>query len=210
MAKLEFIFDFASPNAYFTYKVLPGLLERTGAELDIQPVLLGGLFKITGNQAPFVAFSGVKGKMDYELLETQRFIDKHRLDKFWMNEHFPLNTVSVMRGLVAARELGCAEQYIEVVLSATWEQNLKMDDPEVITSTRSARGSSESSSPTSGGGLGSSIRDLISMRVAAMTRNSPARSMSIRWLPVVVTAPPATRCVPVARFERGRERLRAA
>ena len=51
MPKLEFFFDFASPNAYYCYKVLPDILERTGAELEIVPTLLGGLFKITGNQA---------------------------------------------------------------------------------------------------------------------------------------------------------------
>ena len=52
MATLDFIFDFGSPNAYYSYKVLPKILQRTGAELVIHPVLLGGLFKITGNQPP--------------------------------------------------------------------------------------------------------------------------------------------------------------
>ena len=52
---LDFIFDFGSPNAYFAYKVLPPILERTGAELNIIPCLLGGIFKATGNQPPLVA-----------------------------------------------------------------------------------------------------------------------------------------------------------
>ncbi|MBE9538759.1 MAG: hypothetical protein IMF06_06725 [Proteobacteria bacterium] len=50
MTKLDFIFDFGSPNAYYSYKVLPDILTRTGAEMEIHPVLPGGLFKITGNQ----------------------------------------------------------------------------------------------------------------------------------------------------------------
>jgi 2-hydroxychromene-2-carboxylate isomerase len=132
MAKLDFIFDFASPNAYYSYKVLPDILARTGAELDIQPVLLGGLFKITGNQPPMIAFGKVKGKLEYEMLESKRFAEKHNLTDFKFNEHFPVNTISIVRGLLAAQELNCEKQYIDVVFSAIWEQSLKMDDPEVI------------------------------------------------------------------------------
>ena len=63
---LEFLFDFASPNGYFAYRALPPILARTGAKLAITPVLLGGLFKATGNQAPMIAFAGVKGKLAYD------------------------------------------------------------------------------------------------------------------------------------------------
>jgi len=132
MARLDFIFDFASPNAYYSYKVLPDILARTGADLNIQPVLLGGLFKITGNQPPMIAFGNVKGKLEYEMLESKRFVEKHNLTDFKFNEHFPVNTISIVRGLLAAQELNCEKQYIDLVFSAIWEQSLKMDDPEVI------------------------------------------------------------------------------
>tara|TARA_R110002049_G_scaffold23490_7_gene82672 strand:- start:5245 stop:5850 length:606 start_codon:yes stop_codon:yes gene_type:complete len=132
MNKLDFMFDFASPNAYFAYKVLPDILQRTGAELVIHPVLLGGLFKITGNQPPMVAFGGVKGKLDYEMLESKRFIERHKLDDFTFNANFPMNTISIMRGLLAAQETGCEKPYIDAVLSAMWERDLKMDEPEVF------------------------------------------------------------------------------
>ena len=132
MPKLEFIFDFASPNAYYCYKVLPDILDRTGAELEMMPALLGGLFKITGNQAPFVAFGGIKGKLEYEMLESQRFQERHGLNDFVFNSHFPMNTITIMRGLVAARELDVEKAYIDVVLTAMWEQDKKMDDPEVV------------------------------------------------------------------------------
>lgn len=140
MSQLEFLFDFASPNAYYVYKVLPKILERTGASLNINPVLLGGLFKLTNNQAPFVAFGDVKGKMDYEMLESRRFMDKHGLTAFRFNPNFPMNTVLLMRGLLAARELDVENQYLEVVLTAMWEQEKKMDDPEVVGSVLTAAG----------------------------------------------------------------------
>jgi 2-hydroxychromene-2-carboxylate isomerase len=132
MAKLDFIFDFGSPNAYYSYKVLPDILARTGAEMEIHPVLLGGLFKITGNQPPMIAFGEVKGKLEYEMLEAKRFAEKHKLTDFKFNAHFPVNTIGIVRGLLAAQELDCEKQYIDVVLSAMWEQNLKMDNPEVM------------------------------------------------------------------------------
>ena len=129
MAKiLELLFDFASPNVYFAYRAVPPILGRTGAELAITPCLLGGLFKLTGNRPPLEAFAGVKGKVAYEMLEIRRFIARHRLDKFKMNPHFPVNSLSLMRGLVAAEKLGAAPAYIEAGLQGMWEEGLKLDD----------------------------------------------------------------------------------
>ena len=130
--RLEFIFDFGSPNAYLAYRVLPPILARTGAELVITPCLLGGLFKLTDNRPPLVAFAGVKGKVEYEKLEIKRFIAKHGLTKFRMNPHFPVNTLMLMRGLVAARLRGEEAAYLEVGLQGLWEERLKLDDKEVL------------------------------------------------------------------------------
>jgi 2-hydroxychromene-2-carboxylate isomerase len=129
---LEFIFDFGSPNAYLAYQVIPGILGRTGARLKLTPCLLGGIFKSTGNQAPMLAFAGVKGKMAYEMLETQRFVTKHGLARFRMNPHFPVNTLVLMRAAVAADQAGELVPYVEAVLPAMWEDGLKMDDPAVV------------------------------------------------------------------------------
>ena len=129
--KVEFLFDFASPNAYLSYHVLREVADRQSAELALTPVLLGGLFKLTNNQAPMMAFGEVKGKLEYDMLETQRFIDEHGLNKFVFNPHFPINTITLMRGFIAAQEMGVVDQYVEANLSAMWEQGLNMGDPEV-------------------------------------------------------------------------------
>lgn len=130
--QLDFIFDFASPNAYMAAHVIPGILERTGATLNVIPCLLGGLFKATGNQAPFTAFGGIKGKMDYEMLESRRFVARHGLTKFRMNPHFPINTLLIMRTFIGAGLEGVGERYMEVVLKAMWEDGQNMGDPEVV------------------------------------------------------------------------------
>jgi 2-hydroxychromene-2-carboxylate isomerase len=137
---IDFIFDFGSPNAYLAWKVLPGIAARTHAQVNVIPCLLGGLFKLTGNQAPMTAFGNVKGKLEYERLETQRFIAKHGLRDFRFNPHFPVNTLLIMRGLLAARRASVGEAYFEAVLKAMWEAGQKMDDPAVIAAVLGAAG----------------------------------------------------------------------
>ena len=131
-APIEFIFDFGSPNAYLAYRALPPILARTGAQLIITPCLLGGIFKATGNQAPTVAFAPIKGKVEYEMLEIRRFVAKHRLDKFRLNPHFPVNTLMLMRGFVAAQGAGQEAPYLEMGLKGMWEEGLKLDDREAL------------------------------------------------------------------------------
>ena len=137
---IDFIFDFGSPNGYLSWKVLPPILARTGARVNLIPCLLGGLFKITGNQPPMVAFGGVQGKLAYEQLEARRFIAKHQLSAYSFNPHFPVNTLLIMRGLVAARRMGVGDVYLEAVLKAMWEDGQKMDDPEVVAKVLAAAG----------------------------------------------------------------------
>jgi len=141
MAKtLEFIFDFGSPNAYLAWHGLQAVLERTDAKLDITPCLLGGIFKLTGNQAPWMTFANVKGKLDYERLEMTRFIQLHGLSKFKMNPHFPVNTLILMRGAIAAKESGDLEAYTKAGLAAMWEDGENMSDPEVFSNVMTQAG----------------------------------------------------------------------
>lgn len=137
---LEFIYDCGSPNAYLAMKALPGLLERTGALLTITPCLLGGIFKATGNKAPMVQFADVPAKMAYEQLEMQRFIAAHRLTAFRFNPHFPINTLTMMRGAIVADEDGRLPPYVEAINRAMWEEGLKMDDADIAAKYLSANG----------------------------------------------------------------------
>jgi len=132
MSKVEFHFDFGSPNAYFAHKLIPAIEQRTGATFSYVPILLGGIFKLTNNQAPMVQFKGIKNKLEYQRLEIERFIKKHGLTQFKMNPHFPINTVQIMRGAVAADMDGMFAVYVDAVFRHVWEQGRKMDDPEVI------------------------------------------------------------------------------
>lgn len=129
---VEFLFDFGSPNAYLAHKVIPAIEARTGARFTYVPVLLGGLFKATGNRSPMEAFAGIPAKLAYEALERDRFVKRHGLTRFAPNPHFPVNTLAIMRGAVAAQTLRVFAPYVEAVFAAMWEEGRKMDDPGVI------------------------------------------------------------------------------
>ena len=130
--RVEFHFDFGSPNAYFCHRVIPGIEARTGVKFQYVPVLLGGVFKLTNNQAPMMQFKGIKNKNEYMRLEIARFIAKHKLSAFKMNPHFPVNTVQIMRGAVAADQSGHLARYVDAVFHHMWEAPKKMDDADTI------------------------------------------------------------------------------
>ena len=127
----EFLYDFGSPNAYLVHRAIPQVEARGAVKFRYIPVLLGGIFKAIGNQSPMMAYGHITAKRDYDRLEMQRFIARHRVDRFQMNPHFPVNTLLIMRGAVAAERLGVAEAYNEAIFAGMWEQGLKLDLPEV-------------------------------------------------------------------------------
>jgi len=138
LVSVEFHFDFGSPNAYLAHLVLPLIEERTGVSVAYVPVLLGGVFKATNNVSPMVSLQGIKNKGEYTRLETERFVAKHGLaDRYRMNPHFPVNTLQIMRGAVAAESLGAdvSAAYVNAIYASMWDQPKKMDDVDVIRQT---------------------------------------------------------------------------
>ena len=129
---VDFYFDFASPNAYLSHQVVPGIEERTGTKFNYIPVLLGGIFKATNNKPPMEAFFGILNKNEYQSVEMKRFQERHGIDKFKMNPHFPVMSLQIIRGAVGAQQDGYLDKYIDEVLKHMWEEPKKMDDPEVI------------------------------------------------------------------------------
>jgi 2-hydroxychromene-2-carboxylate isomerase len=131
MAKVEFHFDFGSPNAYLSHLLIPAIEQRTGAAFEYVPVLLGGVFRLTNNRSPMESFQGVKNKLEYQRLEMQRFIRRHAITRFTFNPFFPVNTLMIMRGAVAAQLEGVFARYVDEVFRHMWADPKKMDDPEV-------------------------------------------------------------------------------
>ena len=101
-APVQFLFDFGSPNAYLCHKVLPAIEKRNGVVVQYVPVLLGGLFKLSNNRSPVETTADIPNKRAYDTLEIKRFIARHAITQFKFNPFFPVNTLPIMRGAVAA------------------------------------------------------------------------------------------------------------
>ena len=132
MVKVEFHFDFGSPNAYLSHLVIPEIEKRTGVKFEYVPVLLGGVFKATNNRSPAESLQGIKNKPDYERLETTRFIRRHNITRYKSNPFFPVNTLMMMRGAIAAQSLDVFARYVDEMYRDMWAEPKKMDDPNIF------------------------------------------------------------------------------
>jgi 2-hydroxychromene-2-carboxylate isomerase len=130
--KVEFHFDFGSPNAYLAEFVLPQIEKRTGVKFSYVPVLLGGIYKATNNMSPSESLRGIRNKPEFNALETSRFIARHNITTFKSNPFFPVNTLTLMRGAVAAQFEDMFEPYFRAAYHHMWEDPKKMDDPAVF------------------------------------------------------------------------------
>ena len=130
--KVEFLFDFGSPNAYLSHLVIPDIEKRQGVKFDYLPILLGGVFKLTNNRSPAETNAGIKNKPQYQQLETERFIRQHKITRYKMNPFFPVITLMVMRGAFAASKLGIFERYVDEIYQHMWADPKKLDDPAVL------------------------------------------------------------------------------
>ena len=128
----EFLFDFGSPNAYLSHLLIPAVEQRTGARFRYVPILLGGVFRLTNNKSPAESFAGIKNKPEFQQIEMRRFLKRHGITAFKMNPFFPVNTLQLMRGAVAAEMEGVFAPYVEAMFRYMWAEPRKMDDPEVI------------------------------------------------------------------------------
>jgi 2-hydroxychromene-2-carboxylate isomerase len=126
-AQVEYCFDFGSPTAYLAWARLPAIAERTGADLVCRPMLLGGLFKLTDNVSPVAN----KAKGAYLLRDIERCAERHGV-AYRMNPHFPINTLALMRGAIAADMDGILSEYMAAVFPAIWANGLDMADPGVV------------------------------------------------------------------------------
>jgi 2-hydroxychromene-2-carboxylate isomerase len=125
------MFDFGSPNAYLSHKAIPAIEQRTGVKFSYVPILLGGIFKATNNKSPAETLAGVRNKPEFMKLETERFLKRFNVEPYVPNPFFPVNTLNLMRGAVAAQFEGVFEKYVEAAFHHMWREPKKMDDPEV-------------------------------------------------------------------------------
>lgn len=124
-----FYYDYGSPTAYLAWTQLPELCERHKANLHYKPVLLGGIFKATGNSTPVLI--APKGKWLFK--DIERYAVRYGVP-YQMNPHFVINSMTMMRGAMWAQNTGVLESYNKAMYEATWVNGLNMSEPDVIVS----------------------------------------------------------------------------
>jgi 2-hydroxychromene-2-carboxylate isomerase len=130
--RVEFFFDFGSPTTYLAYTQLPRIVAECGSELVWRPMLLGGVFKATGNASPVT----VPAKGRWMFGDIARHAQRYGVP-FTFNPAFPINTLTLMRGAVGLqmRQPDAFERYVDVVFRAMWEKPLNLGDPGVLAGT---------------------------------------------------------------------------
>ena len=134
---IEFFFDYGSPYSYLANAILPDLARRHGATLVHRPMLLGGVFKATGNQSPMM--EPVAAKRAYGGLALQRTAALHGV-RFASNRHFPINTLALMRTAVAAQQSGVFEPFHAAIYPAFWVHGEDLGDAAVVARVLAAAG----------------------------------------------------------------------
>jgi len=125
---VEFFYDFGSPTVYLAATQLPRIAGSVGATIDWRPMLLGGVFKSTGNQSPVV----VPAKAAYMNDDLERFAKRYGVP-FRFNPHFPINTLALMRGAVAYQaDAVVSSTYREAIFTAIWVEARNLNEPDVI------------------------------------------------------------------------------
>ncbi len=132
---IEFLFDVGSPTTYLAHRRLPAIVARTGAVVDYVPVLLGGIFKATGNAAPGL----VAARGRWMGIDMGRHAAREGIT-LGMNPDFPINTITMMRMLTGARGTPDFAPLAEALFVGMWEQPRNMGDPEVLAATLAAAG----------------------------------------------------------------------
>lgn len=125
--QVEFYFDVGSPASYLAWTQIAQLAERHGAEVVYQPMLLGGVFKATGNASP----ASVPAKGRYTRIDFERFARRYEVP-FAQNPFFPINTMQLMRGAVALLDGDQFQPYVDAVFRAIWVEGQNMGDPDVV------------------------------------------------------------------------------
>jgi 2-hydroxychromene-2-carboxylate isomerase len=132
---VEFFFDFGSPATYLAWTQLPRIARETGAQIIWKPMLLGGVFKATGNQSPVM----IPSKGRWMLQDLNRFASRYGVVMQFIAQ-FPINTLTLMRGATGYQDSEHFEHYVTTMFEALWVQQKNLGDPHVLAEVLGAAG----------------------------------------------------------------------
>lgn len=132
---LEFFFDVGSPTTYLAWTQLPKIAAEAGATIIWRPMLLGGVFKATGNQSPV----NIPAKARYMLQDLARYARRYGVPMTF-NPHFPINTLTLMRGAAGYLDTPQFATYVTAIFNALWVEQKNLGKPKVVADVLRAAG----------------------------------------------------------------------
>lgn len=124
---IEFWYDFGSPASYLAWTQLERIREETGQDVAMKPMLLGGVFKATGNASPVT----VPAKGAWMRRDMARWAVRYDVP-LNMPPNFPVNTLNFMRAAVALEEDERLDDYVTAMFEAMFARGEAMDDMAVV------------------------------------------------------------------------------
>ncbi|MFT5576565.1 MAG: 2-hydroxychromene-2-carboxylate isomerase [Bermanella sp.] len=124
---VECFFDVGSPASYLAWTQLPSIAQRQQAQIIWKPMLLGGVFKATGNQSPLM----IPAKGTFMQADLARYAQRYGVP-MQFNPFFPINTLQLMRGAIACQQLGQLDAYLNAVFPALWAKGLDMIQADIV------------------------------------------------------------------------------
>ena len=124
---VTFYFDYGSPATYLAWTQIKSIIEEANATLNMVPILLGGVFKETGNTSP--ASVPAKGKWMFN--DLKKHAKLYNIE-FNSNSFFPINTLNIMRGAIAAKSMNIFQEYSEAIFNGIWVKDLNLGDIPIL------------------------------------------------------------------------------
>jgi 2-hydroxychromene-2-carboxylate isomerase len=130
VTEVEFLWDVASPYTYLAYTQLDAVAARTGASIRWSPVLIGGLFKGTGNDMP----AAVPAKAVYMGLDLSRWRSHYGVSMKLPGSElpFPLRSLLPMRVAVLAEREGRQRPVADCLMRTYWVEGRDLADRDTL------------------------------------------------------------------------------
>ena len=123
----EFYFDFGSPYTFLAHKEIRKIEKENLIKIKYMPILLGDLLKSVGVKPN----ADIPIKAKYMIKDCKLWAEKKNV-VFKFNNYFPIVTLNLMRCVLVAEKQGFAQNFINKIFDAIWEDGLNLNDNIIV------------------------------------------------------------------------------
>ncbi|MFI5401294.1 MAG: 2-hydroxychromene-2-carboxylate isomerase [SAR324 cluster bacterium] len=125
--KVEMYFDYNSPYSYFASLQIEQVCEKAGAELEWQPMVLGGVFQARNHTPQFL--NPVRAK--YMLEDLQNLAEAYGLP-YRQRTNFLFKGVLPLRATIQVPQGNTRAQAVHALFRGAFAEDKDLGDPQVV------------------------------------------------------------------------------